>query len=105
LQKIGSNKCKLDSIKITNSQNITLTNHALQRAVERGITREAIFEAIESPLKVGPIRVDSIGRPSQRFIGKKAEVAINPETRKVVSVNKTKTKKAEKLITELSNAH
>ena len=59
---------------------------------------------IEGPLKIEPIKVDHIGRPSQRFIGEKAEVVLNPETQQIVFVNPTSTKKAEKLINELSNA-
>jgi len=109
LEKIGTIEGEIGSI--TNNvpkavrQNIIFTEHSLQRAIERGVTREAIFYAIESPLKVGPIKLDARGRPSQRFIGKKAEVVLNPETRGIVSVNPTSTKKAEKLINELSNVN
>ncbi|MCI0382229.1 MAG: hypothetical protein L0207_04160 [Chlamydiae bacterium] len=85
------------------SQNIKLTEHALQRAIERGVSKEAILDAIEAPLKIEEIKIDRLGRPSQRFIGKKAEVVLNPETQQIVSVNPTSTKKAEKLIDELSN--
>ena len=45
----------------------------------------------------------TIRRPSQRFIGQKAEVVINPETNQVVSVNPTSTKKFGKLVNEIEN--
>lgn len=109
LEKIGAIESEIGSITSnvpkTVRQNIIFTEHSLQRAIERGVTREAIFDAIESPLEVSPVKLDSRGRPSQRFIGKKAEVVLNPETGGIVSVNPTSTKKAEKLINELSNVN
>jgi hypothetical protein len=38
------------------------------------------LDALASPLKIEEVKIDNLGRPSQRFIGQKAEVAINPET-------------------------
>ena len=52
---------------------------------------------MKDPLKVGEVKIDSQGRPSQRYVGEKAETVINPETKKIVSVNPTSTKKAERL--------
>lgn len=82
---------------IPNSQNISFTDHALQRASERSVSKEAIFDAVDHPLKIEEVKIDDLGRPSQRYIGKDAEVVINPDTKQVVSVNPTSTKKAEKL--------
>jgi len=84
-------------------QNMNFSKHALQRAIERGVPREAIFDALQDPLKIDIIKIDNFGRPSQRFIGKKAEVAINPDTQQIVSVNPTSTKKIERLQKELCN--
>ncbi len=84
-------------------QDIKFVNHALQRAFERGGSKESILGALASPLKIEEVRIDHLGRPSQRFIGAKAEVVINPETQQVVSVNPTSTKKIEKLNNELGN--
>ena len=55
------------------------------------------LDAIRNPLDVRPVKVDSLGRPSQRIIGEKAEIVINPETGKVVSINPTSSKKAARL--------
>ena len=56
-----------------------------------------ILSAVKKPLKVGDIKIDSEGRSSQRFIGKNAEVVINPTTGRIISVNPTSTKKARRL--------
>jgi len=90
-------------LSLKTSHNLEFTEHALERAIERNISKEAIFEALNNPLKIEKIKIDNLGRPSQRFIGQKAEVVINPETNQIVSVNPTSTKKADKLIKGLSN--
>jgi len=77
------------------------TEHGLQRAIQRGVTDKAIFDALNSPLKIKEIRTDHLGRPSQRFIGMDAEVVINPSTKQIISVNPTSTNKANKLIREV----
>ncbi|VHO02691.1 hypothetical protein [Candidatus Rhabdochlamydia sp. T3358] len=74
-----------------------------RRSIERGVSREAILDALETPLKIEEIRIDHLERSSQRFIGKKAEVVINPDTQQIISVNPTSTKKFEKLNNELLN--
>jgi len=106
LENIGKIEGNISNIakNVPNAaQEINFANHALQRAVERGVSRESILDALASPLRVEEVKLDKLGRPSQRFIGQKAEVVINPETQQVVSVNPTSTKKFEKLNNELSN--
>ena len=44
------------------------------------------------------MKTDALGRVSQRYIGKEAEVVINPKSGKIVSVNPTSTKKAMNLM-------
>jgi len=56
------------------------------------------LDAIKTPLDVKKVKVDQLGRSSQRRTGPKAEVAINPDTGNIVSVNPTSTKKAERLL-------
>ncbi|HVV69572.1 MAG TPA: PAAR domain-containing protein [Gammaproteobacteria bacterium] len=74
-----------------------LTTHAKQRMSERNVSNTAIKDALKNPLKVKEPKTDSLGRPSQRYIGKEAEVVINPESRDIISVNPTSTSKAMKL--------
>lgn len=86
-----------ESLVLNNTQEMIFTKHALERAIERNVSKIEIFDALEHPLKIEEIKIDSLGRPSQRYIGKDAEVVINPETRQIVSVNPTSSKKADKL--------
>lgn len=44
---------------------------------------------------------DNLGRQSQRFIGKTAEVVVNPTTGKIISINPTSSSKAAKLLEQL----
>jgi len=77
---------------------LSFAAHGLERAVGRKVSEEAISDALENPLKITQVVYDDLGRPSQRIIGRLAEVAVNPETGKIISVNPTSTKKAAKLI-------
>jgi len=73
------------------------TTHSLNQKINRQVKRADELDAIRNPLKTTDVKIDSQGRPSQRLIGEKATVAINPETNKIVSVNPTSSKLAEKL--------
>ncbi len=72
--------------------------HAVNRAIDRGVKPGAILDALKNPLKVGDVITDDLGRQSQRFIGQKAEVVINPNTGVVVTLNPTSIKKAQRLL-------
>lgn len=65
------------------------TDHVNDRKEERGVSEEAINDAIENPLHITEIRYDEKGRPSQKYIGALATVAINPDTNLIVSCWKT----------------
>ncbi len=76
------------------------TKHGINQAIERGVKPYSILDALRNPLKVNKIVFDNLGRPSQRFIGREAEVVINPATKKVISINPTSSKKVKKLLKE-----
>ncbi len=80
---------------------ISVTTHAVSRKIEREVYSKYVLDALKNPLKVKPVQIGYLGRPSQKFIGKKATVAINPETKIIISVNPTSTKLASKLIREI----
>jgi hypothetical protein len=90
-------------IVAANGTNITnFTGHAVDRAIGDGLKRagvgpQAILDALKNPLKIGDVRVDQLGRQSQRFIGREAEVVVNPQTGSIVSVNPTSSSKAARL--------
>lgn len=75
----------------------TPTKHSIHQKINRGVASKSINDALKNPLQKNPVKTDNLGRPSQRYIGEKAEVAINPNTNKIVSVNPTSKQKAEKL--------
>ena len=77
--------------------------HAVERAVERKVSVAAIEDALKAPLKVTAEKIDELGRPSVKYIGRKATVAVNPKTRKITTINPTGTKKAEKLIKRIDS--
>ena len=82
------------------------TKHEIHRAIgnfERiGVKSDAILDALKDPLKVGKIKVDKLGRKSQRFVGKYGEVVVNPDLGEIGSVNPTKSSKAGRLMNKLS---
>ena len=87
----------LEVITSTEIRIMEFTSHGVNRAIERSVAPIDILSAVKKPLKVSDIKIDSEGRSSQRFIGKNAEVVINPTTGRIISVNPTSTKKARRL--------
>ena len=80
----------------------SVAKHAVDRAIGDGgkrapVSPEAILDSLKNPLKISDTKVDDLGRESQRFVGKDATTAVNPQTGKIVSVNPTSSKTAEKL--------
>ncbi len=73
------------------------TGHGVDQAISRGVTPQSMLDALKNPLQTKSVRTDPTGRPSQRIIGKEASVVVNPQTKKIVSVNPTSTKRAAKL--------
>jgi hypothetical protein len=90
-------------IVAANGTKITgFTGHAVDRAIgdgakRAGVSPQAILDALKNPLKIGEVRIDNLGRQSQRFIGPNAEVVVNPQTGKIVSINPTSSSKAARL--------
>lgn len=83
---------KTDIIELTTSNGINITKfskHMEERAIERKVTVDDIKDALINPLHTDDIKIDSLGRPSQRFIGEKATVNVNPETGIISTIWKT----------------
>ncbi|SEN18636.1 hypothetical protein SAMN02800694_3033 [Luteibacter sp. UNCMF331Sha3.1] len=70
------------------------------RSVERSVKPASIVDTIRNPLKVTDVKYGAAGRPSIKAIGAKATVTINPDTGKIVTVNPTRSKLANRLIRE-----
>jgi hypothetical protein len=78
------------------------SSHGVDRAIGDGYKRagvkpNAILDAVKNPLKIFDAVTDQLGRSSQRLIGREAEVVINPNTGKIISVNPTSSKKVARL--------
>ncbi len=78
------------------------TRHGVDRKIEREVKSMDELNALKNPLKVGKVKHDAKGLPSQRYVGRGAEVVINPETGKIISVNPTSTEKLERLLKKLN---
>lgn len=65
------------------------SEHMKDRVAERNVSVDDIKDALTNPLGIGEIKIDSLGRPSQRFIGEKATVNVNPETGTIATIWKT----------------
>ena len=98
--RAGAKGCGVATKKTTQS-GISVSRHSVNQKIIRGVRSADELDALKNPLDIRPVKIDQFGRPSQRHIGRKAEVAVNPETGKVVSVNPTSTKKAERLLRRL----
>lgn len=77
-----------------------LTSHAVDQAINRGVKPAQIVDAIKSPLKIAEVKVDALGRASQKIVGATATIVVNPATGKIVTVYPTSAKVAEKLMKE-----
>lgn len=79
-----------------------LSSHGYDRIIgddnRKGVGIDSVINAIIDPLDTKPIKIDAKGRKSKRYVGEKAEIAINPDKGNIVSVNPTSTKKAEMLL-------
>ncbi len=74
-----------------------VTRHGVNQKINRRVRTADEFDAIERPLATLPVKRDRFGRPSQRKVGRRAEVVQNPETGQILSVNPTSTKKVRRL--------
>ena len=75
-----------------------LNGHAVDQMANRNVTVEAIQDAILNPLDIKPVKYDDQGRPSFTVIGKKATIAINPDTGTITTSYPTHSKTAKKLM-------
>lgn len=100
----GASVGKATTIVAKNGVEIkSIARHAVDRVIgdggkRAGVGPKGILDSLKNPLKITETKTDELGRASQRFIGKDATTAVNPDTGRIVSVNPTSTKTAEKLI-------
>lgn len=80
-----------NNIKVTG-----ISEHLIDRAIQRNVLGKDAKDALINPLKVGKIKKKDNGK-SQEIIGENARVIINPDTGNIITVWKTSTKLRNKL--------
>lgn len=97
--KSVSSKATAATRSIVSSDGISVkkTSHSITQAVKRNITNDQIADTLKNPLNITDVKYDSQGRPSKKYIGEKATVAVNPENGNIVTVHGTHTKLLNKL--------
>lgn len=104
-------KIQTDIVGMTTSDGIQVTGqskHFLERVVgtmqdpktgrlRSGVAIKEIAQAIKAPLDIRPVKVDYNGGRSQKYIGEKATVTINPDTGNLIQCNPTENKLARRM--------
>lgn len=91
----------LSKIKTPNGIKLKeMSDHALGRSQDptRLFTAKDILNALSSPLYIGPVTIDELGRPSQKFYGEHATVAVNTDTGIIPTAWKTGSRTRKKLL-------
>ena len=107
-EKVESGIGEINRVSIITKNGIKIegfTRHGMHRSIGNGFDRmgvrsEGIYDALINPLKIKEPKTDMYGRISQRFLGREAEVVVNPGTGKIVSVNPISSSKLAKLLRE-----
>lgn len=73
-----------------------ISAHFVDQAINRKIDVDSIVNALKKPLLIDKIKVDHNGW-SQKIIGEKVSVVINPGSGNLITVHQTSSKKARKL--------
>jgi len=63
-----------------------ISRHIKEQARARKVGANEIIDAFKNPLFIESEKIDNKGRRSQRFIGKKAIVNVNPDSGTVITV-------------------
>lgn len=89
---------KIIGLKVNGVSVQSVSDHIVQRMAERSVEMESIKDAIERPLDIRPVKYDQYGRPSFVVIGRRATLAINPETGCLTTTYPTHTATAQRLL-------
>ena len=93
----GKAAAALRTAKTPDGKQTTMTVHVMERMRQRGVTMEAVNDAIRHPLKISPAKVDERGLSSVKYVGAAATVSVNPDTGHIVTTYPTSRKIAAKL--------
>lgn len=102
---------KVIGVKTSEGSEVTRqSKHFMERAIgtmkdpktgrsRSGVSVEGIRDALENPMTVRAIRTDLQGERSQKYIGEKATVSVDPDTGTLIQCNPTN----EKLLRSIQN--
>lgn len=79
----------------------SVSEHVKQRMAARSVLVDSIQDAIENPLKVGPVKYDKAERPPFTVVGLNVTRTVNPDTGVIVTCYPTHSRTQEKLLEEL----
>jgi hypothetical protein len=65
------------------------TGHSLDQKITRSIRSVDELETLRNPIDASSVRLDAKGRPSQKLIGPKATLVVNPKNKKIVTLYPT----------------
>lgn len=75
-----------------------ISDHFIDRSIERKVTAKEIKDALTNPLNVGKIKYNKDNKPSIEYIGEFARVQVNPEIGKLATVWRTSSKLRNKYV-------
>jgi len=93
----GKAAAALRTAKTPDGKQTTMTVHVMERMRQRGVTMEAVNNALLHPLKISSAKVDERGLSSVKYVGAAATVSVNPDTGHIVTTYPTSRKIAAKL--------
>lgn len=82
----------------------SFSQHAADQAQDRKVSAKDIVDALKKPFYIEPMRIDDYGRKSNRFIGEKATVNVNPDNGNVTTVWNTGSRDKKKYSKERKNS-
>lgn len=88
---------KLIGLRVNGVTVTEISDHVIERMAQRNVEIEGIIDALEKPLKIKPTKYNEKGQPSFVVVGRKATVAVNPQTGKLTATYPTHSKEAARL--------
>ncbi|MGL9794410.1 NAD(+)-arginine ADP-ribosyltransferase EFV [Enterococcus sp. DIV1283b] len=78
----------------------SLAAHLYERKDERSVDVKHIIRTVKHPIKIDSVKYDNQGRPSKKYIGDYATIAINPDDGRIITVYPTSRKRRKKIRSE-----
>jgi hypothetical protein len=90
---------------VSTKSGYSVTKHSMNQKINRSVRTADELDALKNPLQVTALKLDTLGRTSQKYIGTKATVTINPDTKSIITVYPTSSKFADRLISKMADGN